>query len=122
MDSILMSHMQFYAYHGVYPEEHKLGARYIVDLELGLSLSEAGRTDDLTRTVNYAEVYERVRAIVEGERHKLIEALAERLASDLLQTYTSINEAVVTVTKPDPPIPAAFDGVAVRIRRKRSDG
>jgi dihydroneopterin aldolase len=120
MDKIRMSRMQFYAYHGVFPEESKLGARYLVDLELSLPLENAGRSDNLNDTIDYGAIYEKVKAVVVGERFNLIEALAERVASELMQTYTSINEVTVTVTKPDPPFPALFDGVAVELTRKRA--
>jgi dihydroneopterin aldolase len=120
LDKIRLSRIQFYGYHGVYPEENKLGARYLVDLELSLSLQQAGQTDDLNQTIDYAHIYERVKVIMEGQTVKLIETLAERIASDLLHTYTQIMELTITVVKPDPPFPALLDGVAVQITRKRA--
>ncbi|MBO9605936.1 MAG: dihydroneopterin aldolase [Paenibacillaceae bacterium] len=120
-DKISLSRMQFYAHHGVFPEENKLGQRYMLDLDLYLPLDQAGRSDNLEDTINYADVYARVKAIVEGRAYKLIEALAERVAEDLLQTYTSINELTVRVVKPHPPFAIFFDGVTVEIHRKRSE-
>jgi dihydroneopterin aldolase len=120
MDKIILSRMQFYGYHGVFPEENKLGQRFIVDAELHLDLSRAGSSDDLGQTVNYAEAYERIRSIVQGKPFRLIEALAEAIASDLLQQYTSVNEVTVRVTKPNPPFDTHFDGVTVDIHRKRA--
>jgi len=120
MDKLVMSRMEFYGYHGVFPEENKLGQRFYVDLELGLDLALAGQTDDLRHTVNYAEVYEQVKHIVEGRPFKLIEALAEHIAFELLQTYTMVNEVIVRVTKPDPPVAAHFLGVTAEIHRKRA--
>jgi dihydroneopterin aldolase len=115
-----LSRMQFYGYHGVFPEENKLGQRFYVDLELSLDLSKAGQTDDLEQTVNYAEVYERVKRIVEGKPFRLIEALAENVASDVLHQYTSVNDVTVRVVKPHPPFDIHFDGVTVEINRKRA--
>lgn len=120
MDKMQLSRMQFYGYHGVFPEENKLGQRFYVDLALSLDLSEAGRTDDLDKTVNYAEVYERVKNIVEGRTFRLIEALAENIASDVLHQYTNVNDVTVRVIKPHPPFDIHFDGVAVEINRKRA--
>jgi dihydroneopterin aldolase len=119
MDKIKLSRMQFYGYHGVFPEENKLGQRFFVDVELSLDLAAAGRTDDLSQTVNYAEVYERIRRIVEGQPFRLIEALAEKIASDLLHQYTRVNDVAVRVVKPHPPFDVQFDGVTVEIVRKR---
>lgn len=120
MDKIALQRMQFYAHHGVFPEENKLGQRYYIDLELYLPLDKAGASDMLEDTINYADVYARVKAIAEGPAFRLIEALAERVATDLLQTYTSINEITVRVVKPHPPFAIFFDGVSVEIHRKRS--
>jgi dihydroneopterin aldolase len=121
MDKIILSRMAFYGYHGVFPEENKLGQQFFVDVELSLSLIEAGRSDELEHTINYAEVYYTVQGVVEGKSFRLIEALAEKIASTLLQTYTCINEIKVRVTKPHPPFKIFFDGVTIEIRRKREE-
>ncbi|MCR8636136.1 dihydroneopterin aldolase [Paenibacillus radicis (ex Xue et al. 2023)] len=120
MDKIVMTGMQFFGYHGVFPEENKLGQRYQVDVELHLPLDKPGSSDCIDDTVNYAEAYGIIKTIVEQEVYKLIEALAERIASELLQTYTSINEITVRVLKPHPPVAMFFDGVLVEIHRKRA--
>jgi len=119
MDRMLLKKMVFFGYHGVIPEENRLGQKYIVDLVLHLDLRRAAATDDVADTVNYAEVHALLKKIVEGPPVKLIETLAENIARALLGTYTSINEAVVSVTKPNPPFDITFDGVTVELRRKR---
>lgn len=119
-DSIKLSRMQFYGYHGVLPEENRLGQHFIIDVDLFIDLTAAGASDRLEDTVNYADVYGIVRTIAEGKPFQLIEALAERVASQLLQTYTSIYEITVRITKPHPPFETHFDGVTVEIHRKRA--
>jgi len=119
MDKMIIRGMRFFGYHGVIPEENKLGQQFIVDVELTLDLEEAAAADDLAKTVNYADLHARVKRIVEGPPCRLIEALARRIATDLLATYTNINEALVRVTKPHPPFDIHFDGVTVELRRKR---
>ncbi|GAA3411697.1 dihydroneopterin aldolase [Paenibacillus hodogayensis] len=119
MDKMHLARMQFYGNHGLFPEENKLGQRFYVDLTLSLDLSEAGRTDEIGTTVNYAELYERVKQIVEGRTFRLIEALAENIASDVLHQYTNVNDVTVRVIKPHPPFDIHFDGVTVEIVRKR---
>jgi 7,8-dihydroneopterin aldolase/epimerase/oxygenase len=120
MDRMLLKGIVFYGYHGVFPEENRLGQKYIVDLDLRLDLSRAAHTDDVKDTVNYAEIHALVKGIVEGRPYKLIETLAEKIASAVLGTYTSIIEAAVSVTKPNPPFNIIFDGVTVQLRRRRS--
>lgn len=119
MDRMIIRGMEFFGYHGVLPEENRLGQRFVVDVELALDLEEAAVADDLSKTVNYADLHARVKRIVEGPPSRLIEALARRIATDLLATYTNINEVLVRVTKPHPPFDIRFDGVTVELRRKR---
>lgn len=119
MDKMVLRRMEYYGYHGVFAEERKLGQRFYIDLELELDLQEAGITDDLTKTVNYAEIHELVKQIVEQKSFKLIEALAEHIASSVLDTYTSVDALTVKVTKPHPPFDIHFEGVTVEIHRSR---
>ncbi|GGO09285.1 dihydroneopterin aldolase [Saccharibacillus kuerlensis] len=119
MDKMIISRMEYYGRHGVFEEERRLGQRFYVGLELELDLSAAGLTDDLEQAVNYAEVHETVKNVVEGESVKLIETLAERIASAVLRTYTRVEAATVKVTKPHPPFDIHFEGVTVEIRRSR---
>lgn len=120
MDKLVLTGMQFFGHHGVFPEENKLGQRFLVDLELYFPLHSAGKSDSLEETVNYADVYETVRGITEDQTFQLIEALAEHIAIRVLQTYTIINEITVRVHKPHPPFKVFFEGVAIEIHRKRA--
>ena len=84
-DEVFLEGLRFYAYHGVNPEERVQGQRFVVDVRIAANLREAGRTDDLTKTVNYSLVYQRVREIVEGEPRNLIETVAESIAVMILR-------------------------------------
>lgn len=119
MDKLILERMEFYGYHGVFSEETKLGQRFYVDLTAYLDLAPAGKSDDMEESINYAEIYYTIRSIVEGKPYKLIESLAENIASELLETYTKINELTVSVIKPHPPFDIHFAGVTVEIHRKR---
>jgi dihydroneopterin aldolase len=121
MDKIKLAGMEFYGYHGVFPEENKLGQRFYVDAELVMPLEKPGKSDQLEDTINYAEVFFVIKEIVEGRKYKLIEALAENIASELLHTYTSINEVTVRVIKPHPPVNVHFEGVTMENNRKRAN-
>jgi len=120
MDKIKIERLECYGYHGLLPEENKLGQRFLIDIELGLDLRPAGMDDDLSKSVNYAEVCFAVQDIVENRVFHLIEALAESIATRLLDTYTIVNEATVRVVKPHPPVRVHFGGVCVEIHRKRA--
>lgn len=120
MDYIHLNEMEFYGYHGALPEETKLGQRFRVTVSLATDLAEAGKTDNLDKTVNYAEVYHVCRAIVEGEPVKLIEAVAEKIAANIMEKFAAkVTGVRVVLIKPDPPIPGHYASVSVDITRGR---
>lgn len=119
MDCINLEGMEFFGYHGVIPEENKLGQRFIVDVCMYLDLRKAGKRDDLTETVNYAEVYHKVKAIVEGKPVKLIETLADRIAAAILCSDL-VSSVQVTVSKPGAPINGIFGNVSVTVNRRKT--
>ena len=119
MDKIYFEQMQFYAYHGVLEEENRLGQKFEVDLEMFLDLKKAGESDDLDNTVNYAKVYDVVKEIVIETKMKLLEAIAENIARNLLSQFP-LEEIVVRVRKLNPPIHGYLKSVSVEIRRRRS--
>lgn len=120
LDKILLKNMQFYGYHGLFPEENKLGQRFQVDLELYSDLKTAGKSDDMNDSIDYGEVYKCVQHIVEGEKKSLVEAVAEQIAEKLLKTFSKLQACDVKVIKPDPPIPGHYESVAVQIYRERN--
>lgn len=119
-DTIELKGARFLGCHGVLPAEKENAQPFIIDLAMSLDLQHAGKSDDLSMTVNYADAYARVRRIVEGERFSLIEALAEAIAQHLLHVYP-VDGVSVTVHKPAAPIDGAFDDVSVRIERRRNE-
>lgn len=119
MDKINVKDMEFYGYHGVFPEETKLGQRFRVSLSLEMDLSKAGRSDDIDDSVNYGEVYSLCKEVVEGKPYKLLEALAETLADRILGDFPKVENCTIEVIKPDPPIPGHYRSVSVEITRGR---
>ncbi len=119
MDRITIHELQCYGYHGVFPEENRLGQRFIVNLDIDIDLNQAGQSDDLHATINYAEIALSVKQLVETKSYQLIEALAEAIAQLLLDAFPLIKQIQVHVTKPNPPVALAFAGVTVSVMRKR---
>ena len=120
MDKIVLTGMEFIGYHGCLPEERQTGQPFIVDAVLYLSLREAGESDDLGKTVNYAEVCAKVQEIVEGEPCNLIETVAERIAAVILKDFSLVEKVAVTLHKPEAPIKGLFKDAAVSIERSRA--
>ncbi|MBA9029296.1 MULTISPECIES: dihydroneopterin aldolase [Bacillaceae] len=119
MDKIYLNSMQFYGYHGVFPEETRLGQRFYVDLIVETDLATAGKSDNLEDSINYGELYEVCKDVTEGKPFKLVEAVAEKIASELLSRFSKVQTCTVKVYKPDPPIPGHYQSVAVEIKRGR---
>ena len=121
MDRIFLRGMRFMACHGVLPYEREVPQPFEVDVEMGLDLRAAGEADDLRQTVNYAEVYDVVSTVLTVTAKKLIEALAEEIAADLLRDFDALRWVRVTVHKPAAPIDGIFSDVGVTILRRRKD-
>lgn len=118
MDYIYLNDMEFYGYHGALPEENVLGQIFRVTVTLATDLKQAGETDDLNATVNYAEVFELCKAVTEGKAYQLIESVAERIAAQILERYASqVKGCKVLIVKPNPPIRGHYASVAVEITR-----
>ncbi|MDI6632085.1 MAG: dihydroneopterin aldolase [Bacillota bacterium] len=118
MDKIFIEGMAFFARHGVLAAEREVGQRFLVDLALYLDLSAAGAADDLTRTVDYLEVYRQVEKVVCSQSFHLLEALAEAIAAAVLGAF-SVSRVDVRVRKPGAPLPGHFEAVGVEISRGR---
>ena len=119
-DRIVLQGMIFFGRHGTLPAEQELGQRFVVDLELHCDLRAAGRSDDLTQTVDYSAVYRQVRAIVEGPPVGLTETVAERIAAAILEGHPRVAAVRVRVTKPHVRLDATvLTGAAVEIVRRR---
>lgn len=117
-DEVFLEGMRFYAYHGANPEERTQGQRFVVDVRVAADLREAGRTDDLSKTISYSHVYKRVREIVEGQPRNLIEAVAEEIAAMVLREFSVANAVTVTVRKPGVAIKGSIlDAAGVTVRR-----
>ncbi len=115
-DVLRLRNMRFFAYHGLFPEENKLGQYFEVDIDVFADLSAAGKTDDVDKTPNYPQIYELVERAVTQRRFKLVEALAEHIAQ-VVGEFLAPVELKVRVRKPNPPIQAHFDGIEVELHR-----
>ena len=98
--------LTFFAYHGVLPEERKLGNTFVVELSLDTDISRAAYTDDLNDTVNYAAVYDVVKREMDIPS-QLLEHVCGRIAKALLDEFSSLQRVFVCVVKKNPPLEGA---------------
>ena len=119
MDKILVRGLRVYAYHGVFPEEKREGQPFLLDITLALDLSRAGVSDDLADTVSYADVADTARRAMTERACNLIECAAARVAEGILAVYPPVKAVTVRLCKPNAPVDAEFDYMAVEITRER---
>ena len=117
-DRIRIEGMVFEGTHGVFEHEQQHPQPFEVDLELVLDLGPAGRTDELERTIDYSAVFATCRQVVETTSFRLIEALAHRIADEVLATYHP-DEVTVRIRKPAVDLGGKFRAVGIEIVRRR---
>ena len=116
-DRIRLTNISLYGCHGVSPAERQVGRLFEVDVEIALDLTTASETDDLGTTVDYAAVCDVVRRVHEGGPYQLLEAMAGRIAKEVLGEFRA--EAVtVRVRKPQPPVGSLVGWVEVEVTRR----
>lgn len=118
-DAILLRGMTFEGRHGVGDEERAEPQEIQLDVELLLDLAVAGASDALEQTVDYAAVFEICRRHVEERSYRLLEALGEAVAGDVLNSFARVDRVVVEVRKPGVPIDGIVEHAGVRIDRAR---
>jgi 7,8-dihydroneopterin aldolase/epimerase/oxygenase len=118
-DRTALKGLRAHGHHGVYAFERERGQMFRVDAVLELDTAPAADSDDLERTVNYAELAKRLYAVLAGEPVKLLETLAQRLADVCLESPL-VDAVEITVHKPQAELGVPFDDVTVAIRRERA--
>ena len=118
-DRIFIRGLALHAYHGVMAHEAKVGQTFTLDLDLEIDLSAAARSDKVVDTVSYDKVVDCASDAFGGQRFRLIEAAAGRVADAMLAGFPRVRSVRVTIHKPHAPIAATFDDVGVTLVRSR---
>lgn len=119
MDKIIIKDLKLFCYHGVNPEEKEEGQNFLFDITAFVDLTVPCKTDNVDDTVSYAKMIKTVRRVAQSEKNDLIERVAQRIADEILSEFDKVNSLIVTVKKPEAPIKAEFDYVAVSVERSR---
>lgn len=118
---IKLSNLEFYAFHGVLEQERQVGGAYLIDVVLDVEVASlAYDDDDLSGTVNYAQVYEILKAEMK-QSSKLLEHVVMRMGRSLLRAFTTVNTVKISLTKVSPPMGAACKGATVTLSLDRND-
>ena len=121
MDEIRIDNLECYAYHGVFPEENEKGQPFFVNMVLYADLRKAGQTDELTLSTHYGEVCHLVNDWMKTHTVKLIETVAESLATEILSAFPLVQALNIEIRKPKAPIGLPFESVSVKLHRGRHE-
>lgn len=119
-DQIELRGLRVLAFCGVLPEEQARRQPFSLDIDLHVDLAPAGRNDNLTDTVDYGDVCDRVQRLAADGRFSLMERFAAVIADELLG-IDGVSGVEVSVTKVRPPVGVDLATSGVRIRRGVSD-
>lgn len=112
MQYLELKGMNFFAYHGVFPQERKVGNTYVVDLKLFADFCQAMQSDRLEDTINYVSVYELIKEEM-AIPSNLIEHVAARIIHRIKQTFSTIEKVEIRLAKKNPPFGGDICEVAV---------
>ena len=114
MAKIRIDGMQFYAYHGCFPEERLVGTNFVVDCWFKLDVNHAAKTDDLKKTIDYQQVYQ-VIAKEMGQPSSLLENVAYRILKSLQSNFPTVKKANISIKKMNPPLGGKTTSVGVEM-------
>lgn len=117
LDQIHIRNLEVFGRHGVFPEENRLGQKFIINATLYISTREAGLKDDLTKSVHYGEVSHFMTSYMTEHTFGLIEAAAEQMARAALLHFPAMQQITLEILKPWAPIGLPLDAVSVEITR-----
>ncbi|MDR0955384.1 MAG: dihydroneopterin aldolase [Rikenellaceae bacterium] len=114
--TIAIEEMEFYAFHGCYDTEKRVGNHFRVSLWIEADLGAAAASDRMTDTVNYLEVYE----TVAGEMQRvsnLLEHVAGRIVEAVYARFPGVEKVTVKVSKLNPPLGGPVGKTSVTLTR-----
>lgn len=117
-DFIKITNLKVFAHHGVFPEETRDGQDFYVNAKLFLDCRKAGKTDNLSDSLNYGEASHFITDFLQNHTYKLIESVAEQLAEAILLSMPVLKGVKIELCKPNAPIGLPFENVSVTIERQ----
>ncbi|KAG6535006.1 hypothetical protein ZIOFF_008923 [Zingiber officinale] len=120
-DKLILRGLKFHGFHGVKPEEKKLGQKFVIDVDAWLDLNDAGKSDDISDTVSYTDIYRIVKEVVEGPSQNLLESVAHLIANTTLLKHPQISAVRVKVGKPHVAVHGTIDYLGVEILRYKKN-
>ncbi len=117
MDVISIKNLEIFSNHGVLKEENILGQKFLISVEISLSTRNAGTTDNIELSADYAEVCHLIKDIMENNTFRLIETAAEKISETVLLKFKNAVKIKTEIKKPWAPIMLSLQYVSVIIER-----
>ena len=121
MEKIIVKGLRLKAYHGVNPEEKIDGQMFELDITALMDAKKAAISDELDDTVSYAKIIKTARAVFTAQSYNLIEYAAHKVGTEIMREYPALESVTVLLKKPEAPIKADFDYVAVEETMTREE-
>lgn len=118
MDRLTLSGMKFYSHSGLFSFEKDVGQLFEIDVDCFVDLSRATQSDKIGDTVNYPQLFQLVKEIMEHSSFNLMERLAGEIADQVLDDF-SVERIIVRCRKPRVPVKGFIDYAEVEICRER---
>ncbi|WP_161555730.1 2-amino-4-hydroxy-6-hydroxymethyldihydropteridine diphosphokinase [Mangrovicoccus ximenensis] len=118
-DRVFVSNLCLHAHHGVFPEEKRLGQKFYLDIDCGMSVAGAANEDDYGQTVCYDGLCKLAEEVSQAGPFDLIETLGDRIAGTILERHPLVSSVRVAIRKPAAPIAAMLDHVGIEVSRRR---
>ncbi len=109
---ICLHEVRFYAFHGVLPQERRVGGEFLVSVKVGYPLGKAMSSDDVADTLNYAELYELVKKEM-MQPSCLLEHVMGRIAEAIEKAFPEVTSVEVRIKKVNPPMGSDSKGAEV---------
>lgn len=120
MDYIFIEGIELAGRHGHFEEERARGNVFLIDIRLAVDAALAASTDNLEDAADYTLAAKIAEEAVDGPSVRLIETLAERIASAILERMPHVREAGIKLAKLNPPMDPPAVAAVVRICRGRN--
>lgn len=120
MNKILISGMEFFAFHGHYHEEKIAGNKFLINLTLWSDTSKAEKTDNLNDALNYQIAYALIKDVLTTTKSNLLENIAANVLKSLFNEFSQLPKAKIEIKKISPPMGGQISSVGVIIKGKRS--
>ncbi len=114
MHKVFVKGAKFYAHHGYFEEERKIGSWFEVNIEVSCDFDHAMENDDLNGTLNYASLLN----IIEIEMKTpslLLESLGKRILDSIRKEHKELSKVKLEIHKLNPPLPGLVDRVGIII-------